>query len=67
MIDARDASGHTALMLAVLQDHEAVVRALLEQGADPNIGDAAGITPIAVARQQHQPRMVDALLQAGAH
>jgi hypothetical protein len=67
MIDARDASGRTALMLAVLQGHEAVVRALLEQGADPNIGDAAGIMPIAVARQQHQPRMVDALLQAGAH
>ena len=67
MIDARDASGRTALMLAVLQGHEAIVRALLEQGADPKIGDAAGITPIAVARQQHQPRMVDALLQAGAH
>jgi len=67
LIDARDASGRTALMLAVLQGHEAIVRALLQQGADPNIGDAAGRTPIAVARQQHQPRMVEALLQAGAH
>jgi len=65
-IDARDASGRTALMLAVLHGHEAVVSALLAQGADPNIGDAAGVTPLAVARQQHQPRMVDELLQAGA-
>ncbi len=65
-IDARDASGRTALMLAVLHGHEAVVRALLEQGADPNISDAVGHTVLAVARRQHQLPVIEALLQAGA-
>src|SRR5579862_1992880 len=65
-INDRDASGRTALMLAVLHGHEAVVRALLERGADPNIADAAGSTPLAVAREQNQASMIEALLQAGA-
>jgi hypothetical protein len=65
-IDARDASGRTALLLAVLHRHEEVARALLERGADPNIADADGRTPLAVARDQNQGPMVEALLQAGA-
>jgi hypothetical protein len=66
LIDGRDADGRTALLLAVLQRHEPVVRELLQQGADPNIGDAAGHTPLSAARRQHSPAIVDALLQAGA-
>jgi hypothetical protein len=66
-INARDVSGRTALLLAVLYRHEAVVRVLLERGADPNIGDADGRTPLAAARDENQLAMVKALLQAGAH
>jgi hypothetical protein len=65
-INARDVSGRTALLLAVLYRHEAVVRVLLERGADPNIGDADGRTPLAAAREENQLAMVKALLQAGA-
>jgi hypothetical protein len=66
-INARDVSGRTALLLAVLYRHEAVVRVLLERGADPNIGDDGGRTPLAAARDENQLEMVTALLQAGAH
>ena len=65
-INSRDVSGRTALLLAVLYRHEAVVRVLLERGADPNIGDADGRTPLAAARGENQLAMVMALLQAGA-
>ena len=65
-INARDTSGRTALLLAVLHRQESVVRALLEEGADPNIADAEGHTPLAVARDQNQLPVVEALLQAGA-
>lgn len=66
LINTRDASGRTALLLAVLQDRDAVVRALLEHGADPNIADAGGHTPLAAARERHQRELVEELLQAGA-
>lgn len=65
-IDSRDTSGRTALFLAVLHHHEAAVRALLERGANPNLGDPDGRTPLEIARDQHQPAIVAALLRAGA-
>ena len=66
-INARDPRGRTALLLAVLHRHESVVRALLDGGADPNLGDADGRTPLAIARDQNQLTVAAALLQAGAH
>ena len=65
-IDARDSDGRTALMLAVLQGRLDTVVALLGRGADPNVADTSGVTPLQAARAQHQPEMVDALLRAGA-
>jgi len=65
-INSRDTSGRTALLLAVLHRHESVVRALLEGGADPNISDADGRTPLAVARDQYELPVTEALLRAGA-
>jgi hypothetical protein len=65
-INARDTRGRTALLLAVLHRRDSVVRALLARGADPNIADADGRTPLAVARDQNQLPMVEALLRAGA-
>ncbi|HXS27923.1 MAG TPA: ankyrin repeat domain-containing protein, partial [Steroidobacteraceae bacterium] len=65
-IDSRDTSGRTALFLAVLHRHEAVVRALLGSGANPNLGGPDGRTPLEVARDQNQPAIVVALHRAGA-
>lgn len=65
-IDARDASGRTALMLAVLHGHGDAVDALLARGADPNAADAQGTTPLQTAEATNQPAVVAALRRAGA-
>jgi hypothetical protein len=49
-LNARDASGRTALMLATLNGRAGAVAALLAYGADPHLADAQGVTPLAAAR-----------------
>jgi hypothetical protein len=65
-INAPDADGRTALMLAVLRDQADAVADLLMRGADPNVADADGKTPLQVAVANHQPAIIAALTRAGA-
>jgi hypothetical protein len=65
-INARDASGRTALMLATLHGHTAAVDTLLAYGADPNAADARGTTPLQAAVAVDQRAIVAALKRAGA-
>jgi hypothetical protein len=66
VIDARDASGRTALMLATLHGRTEAVDALLSAGADPNAADARGTTPLQAALAGDQPAIAAALRRAGA-
>ncbi len=66
-IDDRDASGRTALMLAVLEGHGEAVDALLAAGADPNAADAQGRTPLKAALDGTQDGIAAALRRAGAN
>ncbi len=54
-VDARDAGGRTALMLATLHGQVPAVEALLAAGADPNAADAGGVTPLQAAVGANQP------------
>jgi Ankyrin repeats (3 copies) len=65
-INARDASGRTALMLATLHGQTAAVDTLLAYGADPNAADARGTTPLQAAVAGDQQAIVAALKRAGA-
>jgi hypothetical protein len=65
-IEARDASGRTALMVAVLHGHGDIVDALLARGANPNAADAQGATPLQTAVATNQPAVAAALRRAGA-
>jgi Ankyrin repeats (3 copies) len=65
-IDSRDSSGRTALLLAVLSGRDAVVTALLERGADPNLSDAYGETPLHAAIAANHTEIALALRRAGA-
>jgi Ankyrin repeats (3 copies) len=66
VMEARDADGRTALMLAALHGQAAAVDALLARGADPNAADARGMTPLQAAVAGNQPAIVAALQRAGA-
>jgi hypothetical protein len=65
-IDARDANGRSALMLAVVHDQKEAVTSLLAAGADPNAADTSGTTPLEAAIAAARPEIAAALRQAGA-
>jgi hypothetical protein len=66
VVDARDADGRTALMLATLHGQARAVDVLLAHGADPNAADARGTTPLRAALAGNQPDIAAALQRAGA-
>lgn len=67
-INQRDDRGSTALMYAAEEGKAWAVRTLLQHGADPNIRDYYGDSPLRVCLQGARPsaRVVGMLLQYGA-
>ena len=62
--------GWTALLEAIIlgggdERHTEVVRLLVEGGADPNIPDGDGVTPLQHARTNGYDEMVEILEEAG--
>jgi ankyrin repeat protein len=47
-------------------NHQKTLKALLDGGADPNIGDGDSVTPLQLARQRRYQEMVQLLIAAGA-
>jgi hypothetical protein len=66
-VDARDRSGRTALMLAIVNGHAEVVDALLAHGAEVNAADTTGMRPLQMARAKGNEEIISSLLRAGAH
>lgn len=63
LIDSRDSStGETALHIAVARRDALWTRFLLDKGADPNIADRKGVTPLSLAVNLGFPDGVDALI-----
>lgn len=65
-VDARTATGRTALMGAAFFGNERCVRLLLSYGADVNAADNRGITPLMDAVVGGWTEVVELLLAAGA-
>lgn len=62
--------GLTALIEAIVlgnggADHQATVRVLLDAGANPNIPDRSGTTPLALARSRGYTAMAEMIARAG--
>lgn len=70
-IDHVNGLGWTALLEAIIlgqgeADHTRVVQLLLDAGADPNLADNDGVTPLAHARSRSFDAIAEALVAAGA-
>jgi len=63
-VDMRDGYDRTALMLACFYNRPEMVKALLARGADTNLRDKAGHTPLMMAVKY--PRIVHMLLEKKA-
>ena len=59
-------SGKIPLLLAVERGDVELVESLLSAGADPNLGDTAGMTPLSLASLKGNYSMVKVLLSYGA-
>lgn len=64
-LEARDARGRTALLLAVLRDDAASARVLVERGANPNAIDDRNDTPWLATGVTGSVAMLETLLPAG--
>jgi len=65
-IDARDAQGRTALLLATLSGQRSAVAELLARGADPSAADARGVTPLQTAVAADEREIAAMLRRYGA-
>lgn len=68
IIDARDVTtGEGALHIVIKRGDEAYLRYLLSRGADPNLRDGRGETPMLIAVQFGQNTLVDVLILGKAN
>jgi ankyrin repeat protein len=66
VVDSRDGSGSTPLLLAASHDDVAQVRQLLKTGANPNVRNKLETTPLLEAAFHSNSEIIKALLDAGA-
>ena len=65
-INARNAQGETALLIAAWTGREELVEVLLNKGADPNVKTRNGLSPLKVAKENGHAVIVEKLLAHGA-
>ena len=63
-INSKNTSGSTALMVAIENTRDEVVKALINKGANVNAADNKGWTPLLFAAQEGYLKIVQALLSA---
>ncbi len=64
-LDVQDGAGRTAVMLATLHGHSQAVALLLDAGANPNIQDHSGESPLDAALAADESEIITALKRHG--
>ena len=64
-VDARGFNGQTTMAFAAAAGHDDVMQLLLRYGADPNLANSRGWTPLMLACQRNRGAAVSVLLGAG--
>lgn len=65
-LDHQDQDGNTALIYAIVNRKPGRVALLLDRGANPNLANNGGGTPLAYANALNQEQIIEALTEAGA-
>lgn len=65
-LNVQDSDGKTALMYAVMNNDEEIVKMIIESGVDLNVQTRHGLTALMIAVANKKPRNVKLLLDAGA-
>jgi len=65
-VDARSKDGTSSLLNTVYSNDIHSLQLLIEQGADVNLGNTAGDTPLSVAKQKNDDEAINLLEAAGA-
>lgn len=63
-VNQRNNKGQTALLLAVTTPWSRVVKTILDAGADPELADDEGLTPLAAAQQTGNQKVIDLIQDA---
>jgi len=66
VVNARNSKGHTALVVAISRSDDIWTRFLLTKGADPNLAERDGNTPLIAAARVGYLDAADMLLRRGA-
>jgi uncharacterized protein len=66
-VNALDAKGHRALILAIEYGHVEIVRTLLAHGANPKLADTHGATPQSAAHARGNFEILALLQRSGLH
>jgi uncharacterized protein len=66
-VNALDAKGRRALILAIEYGHVDIVRTLLAHGANPNLADTYGATPRSAAHARGNFEILALLQRSGSH
>ena len=66
LLDEKDERARTPLMIAIDAGREDAACALIDLGADVNVGDRHGETPLMAAAARGFERLVTRLIEAGA-
>ena len=64
IINQQNNSGYTALLIALFRGRKSIIKLLLDAGADPELANYEGLTPLQAAQQTGNQEVIDLIQDA---